>query len=88
MAAGAKATQTLYVKNTGTNTITLSIASSNWNPASGGTYIKLSWNQLGTRLSVGQSVAATIILTVSPSVTGISSFQNTITIVGTSAHHH
>ena len=83
LAAGGTATQTVYVKNTGTAPMTLSLATSNWNPASASTYITVSWNQQGVQLAAGQSVAATITLTVSPSITGIASFSDTMTISGT-----
>jgi archaellum component FlaG (FlaF/FlaG flagellin family) len=83
IAAGGIATQTVYVKNTGTGSMTLSLAVSNWSPSGASTYITISWNQPGTQLSAGQSVAATLTLTVSSSITGITSFSNTITISGT-----
>jgi archaellum component FlaG (FlaF/FlaG flagellin family) len=83
VAAGGSATQIVYVKNTGTGSMTLSLAVSNWIPSGASTYITISWNQQGTQLSAGQSVAATITLTVSSSITGITSFSNTIAISGT-----
>jgi len=83
IAAGGTATQTVYVKNTGTGTMTLSLTASSWSPSGASTYITISWNQQGTQLSAGGSVAATITLTVSSSITGITSFSNTITISGT-----
>jgi archaellum component FlaG (FlaF/FlaG flagellin family) len=83
IAAGGTATQTVYVKNTGTGSMTLSLATSSWSPSGASTYITISWNKQGTQLSAGQSVAATLTLTVSSSVTGITSFSNTITISGT-----
>ena len=82
-AAGGTATQTVYVKNTGTGSMTLSLAVSNWSPSGASTYITISWNQQGTQLSAGGSVAATLTLTVSSSITGITSFSNTIAISGT-----
>jgi len=82
--AGGTATQTIYVKNTGTGTITLSLGVSNWSPSGASSYITTSWNKDGTQLSAGQSVAATITLTVSSNITGITNFSNTITISGTS----
>jgi archaellum component FlaG (FlaF/FlaG flagellin family) len=83
VAAGGSATQIVYVKNTGTGSMTLSLAVSNWIPSGASTYITISWNQQGTQLSAGQSVTATITLTVSSSITGITSFSNTIAISGT-----
>jgi hypothetical protein len=81
--AGGTATQTIYVKNTGTGTITLNLGTSNWAPSGANSYINISWNKDGTQLSAGQSVAATITLTVSSTVNGITTFSNTIVITGT-----
>jgi archaellum component FlaG (FlaF/FlaG flagellin family) len=83
VAPGGTATQTVYVKNTGTGAMSLSLAVSNWSPAGASTYITISWNKQGTQLSAGQSVAATLTLTASSSITDISSFSSTITISGT-----
>ncbi len=80
--AGGTANQVFYVQNTGTGTLTLSLTTSNWSPLGAGTYLTMSWNQQGTQLPAGQSVAATITLTVSSSITGISSFSNSIAITG------
>lgn len=83
VAAGTSATQTVYVKNTGTGTISLSMAASNWSPAGASTYITATWNKDGAQLGAGQSTSAVITLTVSSSVTGVTTFSNTITITGT-----
>jgi hypothetical protein len=83
VAAGGSVARIVYVKNTGTGTMTLSLAVSNWSPTTASTYIIVSWNQTGTQLSAGQSVPATITLNVSSSITGIKTFSNTIAISGT-----
>jgi hypothetical protein len=83
IAAGGSSTHTVYVKNTGTGTMTLGLSTSSWSPAGAGTYITVSWNKEGTTLSAGSSVAATITLSVSSSITGITTFGNSITISGT-----
>jgi archaellum component FlaG (FlaF/FlaG flagellin family) len=82
LAAGGTINQTVYVKNTGTGVMTLSMTVTGWSPSGADTYLTISWNQAGTQLSAGQSVAATITLTASPSTVGITSFSNTITISG------
>jgi hypothetical protein len=82
--AGTNATQTIYVKNTGTGTMTLNLSTNNWTPTNANTYITITWNKNGSTLSAGQSTAATITIAVSPSITGITSFSNTVTITGTS----
>jgi hypothetical protein len=84
VAAGTNTTQTIYVKNTGTGTITLNLSTNNWTPTNSTNYITITWNKTGSTLAAGQSTAATITLTVSPSITDITTFSNTITIAGTS----
>jgi archaellum component FlaG (FlaF/FlaG flagellin family) len=81
--AGGSTTQTIYVKNTGTGTLTLGLSSINWNPAQASSYITVSWDKQGTQLSAGQSTQATITITVSSSITSITDFSNTISIIGT-----
>jgi hypothetical protein len=83
VAAGSNTTQTVYVKNTGTGTMTLSLSTSNWTPTNANTYISVSWDKQGTTLTAGQSTPAVITLTVSPSITGITTFSNTVTLTGT-----
>jgi len=83
LAAGASTTQTVYVKNTGNAAMTLSLSSNNWTPTGANTYITVSWDKQGQTLSAGQSTPAIITLAVSPSVTGITTFSNTITLSGT-----
>ena len=81
---GRTATTTVYIKNTeDSNSLTLSIQASNWNPTSASQYLTLSWDKQGTVLAPGQSTEATITLTVSSSITGITSFNVQISISGT-----
>jgi hypothetical protein len=80
---GGTVTNTVYVKNTGGSSLTLSMAASNWNPTSANGPLTITWNKSGTTLTSGQSTAATITLSVSSSITGITSFSVQITISGT-----
>ena len=82
--AGGSTTQTIYVKNTGTGTLTLSLSTTSWTPAQASSYITVSWDKQGTQLSAGQSIQATVTITVSPSITNITNFSNTISISATS----
>lgn len=81
--AGSNSTFIAYIKNTGTIPTTLSLATSAWSPTNATNYIAISWDKQGAVLNTGQSMAATITLTVSPLITGITTFSNTITITGT-----
>jgi hypothetical protein len=83
VAAGASPTQTVYLKNTGTGTMTLNMTTSSWSPSGANNHITVTWNKEGNNLSAGQSTTAILTLTVSSSITGISSFSNTITLSGT-----
>jgi len=74
---------TVYVKNNGTAAEMLSLASSNWNPSAAMSYMSLSWNCTNYVLSHDSVVGAVLTLTVSPNVSGITSFDFDIIITGT-----
>lgn len=73
----------IYIKNEGNKRISLSMTMANWNPTSASKYITLTWNRQGTVLEAGQVVQATLVLSVSPSITGVTNFSFEITITGT-----
>jgi len=75
-------TQTIYVKNTGNVQITLSMTTNGWSPTNANGPITLTWNQEGAKLSAGASVAATLTLSVSSSISGITTFSVNIVITG------
>lgn len=81
---GNTATQTLYVKNTGSISLTLSMTASNWSPASANGPLTVTWNRESATLGAGQSTSATLTLAVSSSITEITSFSVQINIAGTS----
>ncbi len=80
---GNSVTQTIYVKNTGNTPITLSMTTSNWNPVAANGPISISWNRQSQVLSAGSSIAATVTLTVSSSISGVTDFSVNIVITGT-----
>jgi hypothetical protein len=82
-APGGSATRTIYVKNTGNTQITLNMTTNSWNPAGANGPISLSWNRESTVLSAGSSTSATLTLTVSSSISGITTFSVNIVITGT-----
>jgi len=63
--------------------MSLSLATSTWTPSNANAYITVSWDKQGATLTPGQSSAAILTLSVSSSITGITSFSNTITLSGT-----
>jgi hypothetical protein len=80
---GNNQTRVVYVKNTGTGTsLTLSISTNTWTPSIANGPITVTWDQEGTRLAPGQSVAAVIKLTSSSSIVDVSNFSVQILITG------
>jgi hypothetical protein len=82
---GRTSTYTIYVKNTSTGlSLSLSMTTSSWSPASANGPITIAWNQQGIDLQPGASVAAVLTLTVSSSIVDVTSFRVNINISGTS----
>jgi len=80
---GASKNFTLYLRNNGNSPLILSMTTQNWNPSTGSSYMTLSWNREGQQISPAQVIQFVIVLSVSPSITGISSFSFDIIITGT-----
>lgn len=80
---GGTATQTVYVKNSGTVPMTLSMATSNWSPTTAGTYLTVTWNRAGASLDAGASVQAVITLTADADTGSLTTFSCSVTITGT-----
>jgi hypothetical protein len=80
---GTSITRVIYIKNTGIGTsLSLGLITSNWEPTIADGPITVSLDKTGTRLSPGQSTAACITLTVSPTIVDIYNFNLVITITG------
>ena len=73
---------TIYVKNNGTVPVTLSMTTNTWSPANAASYITLSWDCNGIVLNQNSVTPAYLTLTVSPNISGITSFSFDITITG------
>jgi hypothetical protein len=80
---GGTATQTVYIKNTGTIPETLTLTTNNWNPTNAPTYLTLSWNRQNTILTAGQIIQATITLTVAANTGSLTTFNCDVTLTGT-----
>jgi len=80
---GGYATITFYVKNNGNINLTLSLYTTNWNPTNANGPITVTWNLEGTVLLVNQSSAATLTVSVSPDIEGITTFSLDAVITGT-----
>ena len=83
LAPGASTTMTIYVKNTGTIPVTLSMTTTSWVPSNANTYLTATWNQANTVLAAGSSVQAVLTLTASASAGTITTFSFNIVISGT-----
>lgn len=74
---------TLYLKNSGNSPLTLNMTSQDWSPSSASSYMTLTWNREGQQIIPDQVMQFVVTLSVSPSVTGISSFSFDTIITGT-----
>jgi len=83
LSPGDTATATMYVRNEGNVTVTLSVQATDWNPASASSYFTFDWNCTGYVLQPNEAVQALLTLNVSSSISGITSFSFDITITAT-----
>jgi hypothetical protein len=83
IAPGSSVTSTVYVKNTGNTQITLSMTKTGWNPVGADGPITVTWNKESTTLTAGASTTATLTLSVSSGISGITTFSVNIVVTGT-----
>lgn len=79
---GESSNNTIYIKNANSIPLTLSLATSNWNPISANDPLSLTWDKSGFILEPGQLVVAELSLLVASDVSDISTFEFTIIISG------
>ena len=82
MYPGENVTRLVYVKNSGSAAITLSLAAENWSPAGVNGSIAVFWDREGAALGSGQVVVAAVTLSVSPGISGVSDFSVDLAVVG------
>jgi archaellum component FlaG (FlaF/FlaG flagellin family) len=83
---GGSTTKTIYIKNLGNNEVALSLSTYDWAPQDAIPAITLIWNQGNTHLAPGETLQATLTLSVAPDVpTTITNFSFNILITGTTA---
>ena len=80
---GDLVSKTVYIKNTGTVQMTLSMHCSGWNPQGVENYLTLSWDREGAQVNAGEVIPAILTLSVSGSITGITNFSFNIVLAGT-----
>jgi hypothetical protein len=79
---GSSVSRTIYIKNSGTIPVTLTMTVSGWSPTGAGSYLSLSWNQQNHVLSAGASVSATLTLTAASSTGSLTTFSCNAVITG------
>jgi hypothetical protein len=80
--SGNIVTKTLYIKNTGNITETLSMTVTDWNPPTATSSIFLTWDQENAKLQAGAIVPATLTLNIAADTGDISDFNFNIVISG------
>ena len=80
---GDSISRTVYVKNTGSAPMNVSLSASGWVPVEVGNYLTLSWDREGAVVTADVVVQAVLTLDVSGSITGITDFSFNIVIEGT-----
>ena len=79
---GNSTIKVVYVKNTGTLPVTLSMTVDSWQPTNENSYLTLVWNATGTGLDADESVAARFTLTVAADPGDVTDFSFNIIITG------
>ncbi len=80
---GSNKSVTIYVRNEGKKSVSLSFYTSEWNPSEAADYLSLNWDYEGQSVGVGEVVQVTFTLSIAPSTKGIETFGFNITIIGT-----
>jgi len=80
---GDSVSRTVYVKNSGSAPMNVSLSASGWVPVGAGNYLTMSWDREGATVAAGEVVQAVLTLDVSVSITGITDFSFDIVIEGT-----
>lgn len=83
--AGGSTKQKIYVKNSGDESVTLSLSAENWTPSKASNYIDLTWNYNGKNIGPGAVIEVTLTLTVDPSISGIDTFDFDIIVIGSAS---
>ena len=83
IAPGESVDKTIYLKNTGTTMIELSMTTNNWNPSIASGPITITWNKEGILLEPSETTSATLTLETLEDTAGITTFSVSILIIGT-----
>lgn len=80
---GSNRTIIVYIRNEGNAATTLSETTLNWNPTAASSYLTLRWNYAGQTINVNQVLQVRMMLLLSSTVSGITSFSFDIVITST-----
>ena len=80
---GESHTVTIYVRNVGTEALTLELGEKRWKPRIAATYMLLRWDYTDERIEPGTTRPVTLNLTVSEYAEGIDTFSFDILVTGT-----
>jgi hypothetical protein len=80
---GGSVSETIYIKNSGSVPVTLTMDTSGWSPVGASSYLTLSWNRQNDELAAGASVSATFTLTAESDTGSLTAFSCSMTITGT-----
>ena len=80
---GGSATRIIYIRNIGTEPITITMTHANWSPDEADGPITLDWSPDDTTLNADQVTIATLTLNISEGISGIDEFSFNIVITGT-----
>ena len=81
--SGDTATKTVYIKNTGNVSETLSMTATDWTPSTAIQSLYITWNKEGAILEAGKVVPATITLKIESDTGDLSDFSFNLVISGT-----
>jgi hypothetical protein len=76
-------TRTIYILNSGTIPVTLTMLADDWNPAAASSYLELSWNRQNYVLDAKDSLSATLTLSVPSDIADVTDFSCNVIFTGT-----
>jgi len=79
---GSSVTRTIYIKNSGTVPVTLTMGTSGWSPSNAGSYVTVSWDCQNDILAAGGSTPAVLTVAAASNVGSLTAFGCTVTITG------
>ena len=83
LSPGSVSTYYVYIKNTGSVPVTLSMTTENWVPTAASNYLNLSWNRQDHILNAGASCEAALTLSIAANAESPTTFGFSATIIGT-----